>query len=170
MSTVYFVCVGNTCRSPMAAAIFNQLARERGIEGVRADSFGIVPFYGDSDDVRELRESAVREVMGEVDGLRDHRPKGIGDVTFQEGDRIVLLDSSRSRELFIGIQKNLSFRCKRFPMHILNTDDPFGGTVEGYINCCLFLKEWIEDNLGGITRIICSWMAPENGTNMNTIE
>ena len=50
MTTVYFVCVGNTCRSPMAAAIFNRIARGRGIEGVRGDSFGIEPFYRDNDE------------------------------------------------------------------------------------------------------------------------
>ena len=151
MSTVYFVCIGNTCRSPMAAAIFNQVAHERGIKGVRADSFGIVPFYGDSDDVRQLRESAVCEVMGGVDGLSDHRPKGIEGITFKEGDKIVLLDSGKVEEFAAGIQSNLSFRGKQFHMLVMETEDPFGGTVENYIDCCLFLKEGIEERLGVLT-------------------
>jgi len=147
MPTVYFVCIGNTCRSPMAAAIFNQLARERGVEGVRADSFGIVPFYGDSDDVRRLRESAVRTVMGDVDGLNEHKPKGIGEIAFEEGDKLILLDTRRSKDLFIGIQKNLSFRGKQFQMLVMETEDPFGGSVEDYVDCCLFLRDGIEENI-----------------------
>jgi len=148
MPTVYFVCVGNTCRSPMAAAIFNRITRERGIKGVRADSFGIEPFYGDSDDVRQLRESAVRKVMGEVDGLKEHRPKGIGEIAFKEGDRVVLLDSRKAEGFAAGIRSNLSFRGKQFHMLVMETEDPFGGAVEDYVDCCLFLKEKIEENFG----------------------
>jgi len=151
MSTVWFVCIGNTCRSPMAAAIFNQIVRERGIEGVRADSFGIVPFYSDSDDVRQLRESAVRNVMGEVDGLKEHRPKGIGEIAFKEGDRIVLLDSGKIEEFAAGIRGNPSFRGKQFHMLVMGTEDPFSGPVEDYIDCCLFLKKEIEEGFGILT-------------------
>jgi len=140
----------------MAAAIFNRIARERGIEGVRADSFGIVPFYGDSDDVRQLRESAVCEVMGEVDGLSDHRPKGIEGIAFKEGDKIILLDSGRFNELGAGILRNPSFQGKRFPMLLIDTEDPFGGTVEDYVDCCLFLKEGIEENLKLLSGLTCS--------------
>ena len=156
MPTVYFVCIGNTCRSPMAAAIFNRIARERSIEGVRADSFGIVPFYGDSDDVRQLRESAVRKVMGEVDGLKEHRPKGIGEIAFNEGDRIVLLDSGKIEEFAAGIRRNPSFRGKQFQMLVMETEDPFGGPVEDYIGCCLFLKKNIEENMEALLGISCS--------------
>jgi len=156
MPTVYFVCVGNTCRSPMAAAIFNQIVRGRGIEGVRADSFGIEPFYGDNDEVRRLRESAVRNVMGEVDGLKEHRPRGIGEIAFKEGDRIVLLDSGRFNELGAGILRNLSFKGKQLLMLMMETEDPFGGPVEDYIGCCLFLKKNIEENMEALLGISCS--------------
>jgi len=151
MPTVYFVCIGNTCRSPMAAAIFNRMMAERGIEGVRADSFGIEPFYGDSDDVRRLRESAVRNVMGEVGGLKEHRPKGIGEIAFKEGDRIVLLDSGKIEEFAAGIRGNPSFRGKQFHMLVMETEDPFSGPVEDYVDCCLFLKERIEERFGILT-------------------
>jgi len=140
----------------MAAAIFNRMIAERGIEGVRADSFGIVPFYGDSDDVRQLRESAVCKVMGGVDGLSNHRPKGIEGIAFKEGDKIVLLDSGKFNELGAGILRNPSFQGRQFPLLLMETEDPFGGPVEDYIDCCLFLKEGIEENFGGMTEMICS--------------
>jgi len=156
MPTVYFVCIGNTCRSPMAAAIFNQIARGRGIERVRADSFGIEPFYRDSDEVRRLRESAVQKVMGEVDGLKEHRPKDIEEIAFKEGDRIVLLDSSKIEGFTAGTRRNPSFRSKRLQMIMMETEDPFGGSVEDYIGCCLFLKKGIEENIEILLGISCS--------------
>jgi len=156
MPTVYFVCIGNTCRSPIAAAIFNRIVRGRGIEGVRADSFGIEPFYDDSDEVRHLRESAVRKVMGEVDGLKEHRPKGIGEIAFKESDRIVLLDCEKAEEFAAGIRRNPSFRGKQFLMFMMETKDPFGGPVEDYIGCCLFLKKGIEENMEALLGISCS--------------
>ncbi|HNW85471.1 MAG TPA: hypothetical protein PLP25_00790 [Candidatus Limiplasma sp.] len=41
MTDVLFVCSGNTCRSPMAAALFNALCERRGLP-YRADSAGLL--------------------------------------------------------------------------------------------------------------------------------
>jgi protein-tyrosine-phosphatase len=41
-----FVCTGNTCRSPLAAAIARKLATERGQRDVQIDSAGTSPWEG----------------------------------------------------------------------------------------------------------------------------
>lgn len=42
MISVLFVCLGNICRSPMAEAIFRDLAAKKGLEGkIKTDSAGI---------------------------------------------------------------------------------------------------------------------------------
>jgi len=156
MPTVYFVCIGNTCRSPMAAEIFNQIGRERGIVGVRADSFGIEPFYHDSGDVKQLREFAVRMVMGQVDGFTGHRPKGVRDIVFEDGDIIIVLDSRKAKEFADQFCGNPSRSGKSIRMCTVETKDPFGGTVEDYIRCCLFLKGEIEENFDQLTGAMCS--------------
>ena len=54
---VLFVCAGNTCRSPMAEAMFNEEAGRRG-RAHRAKSAGLCPWPGDvaaTDTVAELR-------------------------------------------------------------------------------------------------------------------
>ena len=45
MPDVIFVCSGNTCRSPMAAALFNDLCEKRGLPW-RAESAGIHALEG----------------------------------------------------------------------------------------------------------------------------
>jgi protein-tyrosine phosphatase len=46
MKTILFVCTGNTCRSPMAMAIFNSLAKEKGINWI-AESAGTTAASGE---------------------------------------------------------------------------------------------------------------------------
>lgn len=46
MVKVLMVCTGNTCRSPMAAALFKQAAQERGIV-VEVDSAGLMASTGE---------------------------------------------------------------------------------------------------------------------------
>ena len=41
MKKICFVCVGNTCRSPMAEKIFNSLIKKNQIKGIKAISAGI---------------------------------------------------------------------------------------------------------------------------------
>ena len=45
MKKILFVCTGNTCRSPMAEAIFNDKAKKRNAD-FRADSAGLSAFEG----------------------------------------------------------------------------------------------------------------------------
>ena len=47
MADVLFVCSGNTCRSPMAATIFNDLCERRGLPW-RAESAGLYPQDGNA--------------------------------------------------------------------------------------------------------------------------
>ena len=61
---VYFVCHGNTCRSPMAAEIFRRMLRDAKGNGITVDSFGTNPYYPDSPEVKELREGTLKMVMG----------------------------------------------------------------------------------------------------------
>lgn len=44
--TVVFVCTGNTCRSPMAQGLMNQLLAEQGIESVEVKTAGVMTTTG----------------------------------------------------------------------------------------------------------------------------
>lgn len=156
MTIVYFVCIGNTCRSPIAAELFNQKLQAYVIRGVRAESFGLSPFHSDSEEVRRLREAAMLRMTGRVNGLKRHRPRGIEEVSFSNGDKIVLLDGGSTDELLTGIKSNSSFKNKKVPVIIMDIEDPFGGGLEDYIDCCIELEKAIEKKLYLLTGGICA--------------
>lgn len=47
MTTILFICTGNTCRSPMAACLCNALLEERGLTDVQAVSAGLYAASGE---------------------------------------------------------------------------------------------------------------------------
>ena len=59
---VLFVCTGNTCRSPMAESAFNELARKKGADGVKAISRGMVAPYVLKPDGHEAKQLTIDEV------------------------------------------------------------------------------------------------------------
>src|SRR3989304_2870471 len=97
MRRILFVCVGNTCRSPMAQAIAVSIARERGEDWLfEFDSAGIGP------DVRKPRTDpkAVRAVSETgMDGspIQDRAWKRIEDVITREWDFIVVMEQRMKR-------------------------------------------------------------------------
>ncbi len=90
---VLFVCSGNTCRSPLAAAIFARVAEEEGLE-VEVDSAGLeaVPGLPASEEA-----VAVAEEMG-LD-LSGHRSKGIWQVDPASFDLVVAMTMRQKMRL-----------------------------------------------------------------------
>lgn len=62
--SVLFICLGNICRSPLAEAVFRQVAVEAGVEGsLRIDSAGTSGYHdGDPPDARATAVAARRGV------------------------------------------------------------------------------------------------------------
>ena len=81
---VLFVCYGNTCRSPMAEGLARKILQERA--GV--DSAGLMPMF----------ESAAPDAVAVLNELFDvdisqHRPKDITELSLDDYDRIIVLDT-----------------------------------------------------------------------------
>ncbi|MDE2572615.1 MAG: low molecular weight protein arginine phosphatase [bacterium] len=83
MPTVLFVCTGNTCRSPMAAALFSAFARRTGRDDVRAESAGVAAMVG-----APAAEEA-RSVVEGVASLEGHRARQIDGALIARADLIV---------------------------------------------------------------------------------
>ena len=102
---VAFVCTGNTCRSPMAEAIFNKIADEKEID-VTAESFGIATSTGASVSTNSVL--AMKELG--ID-LADKTATAVNDVDLKKYDKFYCMSQSHSRMLqdFFGVSPDPLF-------------------------------------------------------------
>ena len=142
MRTIYFVCHGNTCRSPMAAEILRQMLKERGDSETVVDCFGTNPYYPDNPDVRQLREAAVTEVMGGLNELSGHIPKGIEGLALGEHDVLVMLNPA---DLHV-LEEQLSRAGVDLEVLVWDIEDPFRKALEKYIESARSMRDSIERN------------------------
>ena len=121
MKKVLFVCTGNTCRSPMAEALFNKYAADNGIDAV-ADSAGIAAAHGmpaSENTVAVLKEIGIE--------LTDHESKPISKPLASSADLIVCMSEGHAEML-----KTAGFQTAVFGKGVA---DPYGYPIEVYRDC-----------------------------------
>lgn len=123
MKLVLFICTGNTCRSPMAAAIYNKLAQERGLKDIRAESAGLAAFEGDP--ASENAVAALREIGIDISG---HRARRVTHRIIEESSEIICMAPPHRAALlsrFPQAAGKLSLLGDGIP-------DPYGGDLAAY--------------------------------------
>lgn len=150
MKKVLFVCTGNTCRSPMAAVIFNSLAEERGLDW-RAESAGVAA-VGD----RPASPNAIAAVAEIGLDLHTHTTRFLPMVDLNEYSLFVGLGEEHADILrSIGIPAELVRVLYRVPntedIYDLRMDivDPYGGDLNAYRKCR-------DDIIGGVKALIAT--------------
>lgn len=90
---IVFVCTGNICRSPLAQAVFEKLATERGLRHrFEVDSCGTTSYHeGDPPDSRMSRTARSHGVP------MSHRARALDDNDFRRNDLILAMDAENLR-------------------------------------------------------------------------
>ncbi len=126
--TVLFVCTGNTCRSPMCAALFNDrfagLTRHAVSAGLYADGSGI-----SENAVRALENAGVRCTDG--NDYVHHVSRNVTEEMVAEAEAVVGVTSSHAMQLM------MKFPAYASKIAVLPTEisDPFGGDLARYEAC-----------------------------------
>lgn len=148
---ILFVCTGNTCRSPMSAALLNELARPREICSAcgelcvtprfAASSAGL--FAREGDPITPAAAEALQE--GGIPPRPDndytaHRARLVSAEAIAEADEVVGLTASHAMQLMLRFPEAAS-KIRTLPMDI---PDPFGGSAQDYRACLAQLRYALE--------------------------
>ncbi len=125
---ILFVCTGNTCRSPMAAALFNKIAVERNID-VRIESAGIFANDGEG----ASAEAIVVMKKYDID-LLGHHSQTINTELIEKSD--LILTMTDAHKMVLGqYAKDKTFTVCEYAGIDGDIPDPFGSDVEEYEEC-----------------------------------
>lgn len=155
MEKILFVCTGNTCRSPMAEAIFNKYILEYGKSNLfKAFSAGIFASSGEKASENAI---CILKENWNID-LETHISKQLSETDILQA-KLILTMESRHKEILISNISHLKDKIFIFKEFVidekingyehdineqnLNISDPFGGTIPIYKECA---KE-IEKNI-----------------------
>ena len=140
---ILFVCTANVCRSPMAEAIFNALAEERGLPW-RAASAGVAALV--DEDITPNARAALDEV-----GIyaNEHRARQVDETMLGEAD-LVLGMGPRHVAALRRRFGDLSERVYTVPEYALGAPpeegipDPYGQTMTAFRASVRQLLEYTE--------------------------
>lgn len=127
---ILFVCMGNTCRSPMAEGILNAEKRP----GIRAFSAGLSAYPGDP-----VSENAVRALRSMDIDIHTHTAQPLTRELLSRMDLIIPLTPS-----YAEILKTAGPEISRKIRGCLDIPDPYGGSPDVYLLCARQIAEQLD--------------------------
>ncbi len=129
MKKILFVCTGNTCRSPMAAAMLEDMAEKKGLD-IEVQSAGIFAFAGD----RPSNE-AIEVLEEENIDISEHRTKLVTKKMLEEVDLVLTMTFSH-KETLLFKYPFISGKIYTLKEYVYGVEedvcDPYGGGLKVY--------------------------------------
>jgi len=138
---ILFVCGGNTCRSPLAKVILEQKLRTRGqLDRFQVDSAA----YDDRSHqwASTNARRAVTKLFGD-DRLASHNAKKLTPDLVEQADLILVMEA----RMKTGLPPEKTYTLKEYAGRSGDVADPFGDSLEGYLDCAREISSALEDIL-----------------------
>ena len=136
-SKLIFVCTGNTCRSPIAEAIYKSLDE---MGDIKVLSRGLVVLFNEP--INPKAETVLD--MHEL-GLKNHIAKGLKSSDIDEDSLILTMTESQKKKVLKDFpEANEVYTIKEFTGEIGDVVDPYGGTLMDYDECYTDLARLVK--------------------------
>jgi len=122
---ILFVCTGNTCRSPMAAAIMNKLALDDGLD-IRIESAGLF-----AEDGQPATDEAIKALKKYDIDLSYHKSQPVTEELIKKSDLIITMTEAH-KMLLENLAGDKTYTICDLAELDGEIDDPFGGDDEEY--------------------------------------
>ena len=119
---IIFVCTGNTCRSPMAEALFNKVLEDKGHKGINVISRGLSAFDGE-----EASQNAVAVMREFGCDISFHRSCSL---TRQELDADLFVCMTEGHAVVLS-----NFGISKERLYVMDIPDPYGRDLDEYRLC-----------------------------------
>lgn len=135
---ILFVCGGNTCRSPMAKVVLEQMLKAKGYLGrfeVESAAYDGPTYPGASNNARE----AIKKLFG-ADLLATHKAKKLTPDLVEWADLILVMGARMKK----GLPPSKTWMLKEFAGGSGDVADPFGGNLDVYLRCAREISGALE--------------------------
>lgn len=142
MTRILLVCTGNTCRSPMAEALFLKLLQESADESRQKVEIGSAGLYTLNN--LPASEEAILIMQREGLDITGHRSRVLDKTMLDEADLILTMGSGHRdeiRERFPDTGQRVYTLGEYAGFAGLDIHDPIGGGIKAYQRCARQLKE-----------------------------
>jgi protein-tyrosine phosphatase len=147
MLRILFVCSGNTCRSPMAAALARKLLAERlGCRPQDLVEHGVcVESAGTSGGIGSASDHAVAVMARRGMDLSDHVSSALRTESIRQADFVFVMTRSHFRRV-LELEPTPPGRVDLL-VHGEDIADPVGGTIDDYEACAETIQRGLEARL-----------------------
>lgn len=138
MSSVLFVCTGNTCRSPIAATLAAAMFEREGIK-IAVNSAGTSAFGGSS-----ASKNAILAMEYEKMDLRSHKSQTAPKEILENTALVLTMTRAQLSHVKSACPTANAFTLGEYAGSPDDISDPFGGNLDEYRTCAVQIKELLE--------------------------